>query len=154
MISKKNKKQKPIIKNKHKNEKTVASGRSEVKTGSKRRETKMIETCINEEEGSNNVREIEFQVAKLMKSINSLKATNPEEGDELIEKITLKIHSNSFGDKEKLCNDPYSELLSSTSFNDFREYIVDENILAAAFPTASAERIIVERQFMSSYYVM
>ena len=39
----------------------------------------------------------------------------------------------------------FSELLASETFSDFKEYLIDEALLVAAYPDASIERIQVER---------
>jgi len=38
-------------------------------------------------------------------------------------------------------------VLDKETFSDFREFLVDEDLLAAAFPEASEDRIRVEREF-------
>ena len=48
----------------------------------------------------------------------------------------------------------FSELLASETFSDFKEYLIDEALLVAAYPDASIERIQVERQYQASHYVM
>ena len=50
--------------------------------------------------------------------------------------------------------DFFAELLACETFSDFKEYLIDESLLVAAFPEASLERIQVEREFQASYYVM
>ena len=51
-------------------------------------------------------------------------------------------------------HDMFSELLASETFSDFKEYLIDEALLVAAYPDASIERIQVERQYQASHYVM
>ena len=39
----------------------------------------------------------------------------------------------------------FSELLANETFSDFKEYLIDEALLVAAYPDATIERIQVER---------
>ena len=48
----------------------------------------------------------------------------------------------------------FTELLANETFSDFKDYMIDETILAQASPHSSIERIRVEREFQASYYVM
>ena len=113
------------------------------------------------------VDQIKVQVAKLMKQLNDLKVSkrtkrttggvNPEEQNLNDLELDLQdIMNKDDNEDERMndCNDSalnttdyFADLLSKESFLDFKEYLIDESLLSAAFPEASLERIQVERQF-------
>ena len=50
--------------------------------------------------------------------------------------------------------DMFTELLNGETFSDFKDYLIDKTLLAEAYPQCSSERIRVERDFQTSFYVM
>ena len=114
------------------------------------------------------VDQIKVQVTKLMKQLNDLKVSkrtkrlhnsmggvNPEEENSDDLELDLQDLMNKDGNEDadmNDCNDSalnttdyFAELLAKESFTDFKEYLIDESLLAAFFPEANLERIQVER---------
>ena len=96
-----------------------------------------------------------------MKQLKNLQSSpNPEVNDDLIDQLTLKIlpdgmvQQDEFSLTQNKYDDEFGKVISAETFSDYREYVVDENLLAIAFPEASSDRIRVEREFQASYYVM
>lgn len=109
---------------------------------------------------------IKVQVAKLMKQLKDLQVTqrrsaglrnNPEEENHILMQLGFDDQFDEDSSLDRVQDresDPFAELLEKETFDDIREFLIDEDLLKLAYPNASAERIRVEREFQASYYVM
>ena len=99
-----------------------------------------------------------------MKQLNELKGSsglNPEEDEvqnETLRDMLVDIDEQMMDDAalDKILKGDYfgAAEISKETFSDFKEYIIDEDVLSVAFPDASIDRIRVEREFQASHYVM
>jgi len=97
----------------------------------------------------------DLQVSKRGRSSN-----NPEDDCQLLSEQQIDQIIDGFdGDLKTKADvlaqsDTIAEFLTADNLSDFRDYVVDDKILAQVYPYASAERIEKERQLQTSHYVL
>ena len=99
-----------------------------------------------------------------MKQLKDLKVSkrgsdlNPEENADLAPQIVMEdILSDleaQMGAAEANELDSFDEFLKQETFADHKDFLVDEDLLVAAYPDASMDRIRVERELQASHYIM